>query len=550
MFGFGRQKADALFDALYRAPVEKVAADDSTTNVVAVTDLPAGTGYSRVVVRDWNSDTYPGGFGDTIVPLPDYWTLRARSAQLFRTDLHARGIVRRLVTSEIAKGLEPEAVPEAALLALPGRMGDLSDWTEMTEARFALWANSPQLCDVSRRLTFGQLQAQARLEALVAGDVLVVLHTDEVTGLPRIQLIDGSHVQTPLDATPAAGNEIVHGVELDRNRQHIAFYVRQKGGSYQRIPATGNRGLPNAWLLFGSDKRHDDVRGEPILSLVAQSLRDIGRYRNATLKKSAINAALIAWISKEGDELPLPPALKGALGNKNFETVDTPNGPQKRAFSSMEIGTFLDTLEPGEKLNFHGSQGTDEKYGDFAKVILSSIAWSIEMPPEVLLENFDKSFSAAQAANAEYRLYLDKVRPVFGANFCAPIYRSWLIAEVLHRRIEAPGLLEAWRDPKRYDETAAWTASDWSGQVKAHVDPVKVTNAYIMQIEAGLITRERATRELNGGKFSKNIKRLAMENPALAEVNASLQALQAPAPSPEDEAEDDVEPDDEQEDDE
>src|SRR5262245_32647493 len=60
----------------------------------------------------WDNGTkFPGGFGPTEVPIPDYWTLRQRSAALFETNLYARGIIGRLVGNEINVGLHLEATP-------------------------------------------------------------------------------------------------------------------------------------------------------------------------------------------------------------------------------------------------------------------------------------------------------------------------------------------------------------------------------------------------------------------------------------------------------
>src|SRR5205085_1098932 len=88
---------------------------------------------------------FAGGYGFTQLLLTDYWTLRARSSELFETNLYARGIVRRLVTNEINVGLHLEATPEEAILGKPE--DSLADWSESTENRFQLWCDRPLLCD-------------------------------------------------------------------------------------------------------------------------------------------------------------------------------------------------------------------------------------------------------------------------------------------------------------------------------------------------------------------------------------------------------------------
>jgi hypothetical protein len=158
-------------------------------------------GTSRAPVRFAYDDgtKFAGGYGVTKLLAADYWTLRARSSQLFETNIYARGVIRRLVTNVINTGLSLEATPEEKIL---GKEEDeLADWSEMVENRFQLWCDSPRLCDQAELKTFGAIQAEAYREALIEGDVLVVLRQDPRTGLPRLQLIKGSNVRTPWGIT-------------------------------------------------------------------------------------------------------------------------------------------------------------------------------------------------------------------------------------------------------------------------------------------------------------------------------------------------------------
>ena len=183
---------------------------------------------------------FAGGFGPTQVQSVDYWTLRARSAQLFNENLYARGLIRRLITNEINTGLTPEACPDEQVLGFAEDY--LADWTESVENRFGLWAKNPQVCDWLKESTFGEIQRTVRREALVEGDILVVLLQDPETKLPAIQLVSGSSVQTPYGSTSAqvpAGHEIVHGVEKDALGRVFAYHIRQKDGSFRKILAYG-----------------------------------------------------------------------------------------------------------------------------------------------------------------------------------------------------------------------------------------------------------------------------------------------------------------------
>jgi lambda family phage portal protein len=518
---------------------EPVVAPAITPSLPVITpDMMSPT--SAPVRQLWHDgEKYPGGFGFTELLTADYWTLRMRSTQLFKTNVYARGIIRRLVTNVINTGLHLEAVPDEGILGVDEQA--LADWAEATENRFQLWERTPSLCDHKAQKSFGALQAAAKQEAFISGDVLVVLQQDETTGLPRVRLISGNRVQSPFGATPPsipAGHVIQHGVELDADGKRVAYWITtRKPGTFEqrseRLPAMGATGRRNAWLVYGSDKLLDDVRGEPILSIMLQSLREIDRYRDAVQRKAVINGMLAMFVTKTQEVMGSRPLTAGGAVVKGASVVAGSAGggtPKRYQFSEMIPGAVLDELAPGEEPKGFMPQGTDEKFADFEAAIVYAMAWALEVPPEILTLSFKNNYSASQAAVNEFKLFLNPVRAAWGDEFCQPIYQDWLLSEVLAGRIKADGLLEAWRDPAQYDRLAAWVAADWCGAIKPSIDLVKTATGYTALVEQGFISRDRATRETTGTKYSKNIAKLKRENQMLADAMKPLEALEQKAP--------------------
>lgn len=492
-----------------------------------------GAAYGSDVRVAWHDgEKFFGGFGVTDVLEPDYWTLRARSSQLFEQNLYARGLIRRLVTNEVVNGLHPEAAPEESVLGLPD--GSLSEWSEDVETRFGLWADDPWLCDVAEQRTFGQLQADARREALVAGDVLVVLRQSQQTKQPRIQLISGGKVRNPWPL-PKTSNELCHGVELDATGRHVAYWVEQDDGEFKRLPAWGEKsGRRLAWLVYGTDKRLDKARGQPLLSLVLQSLREVDRYRDASLRKAVVNSMLALFIKKDIPAISSMPLTGGALRKGSVALHDSPDA-KARSFTIADQmpGLVVQDLAPGEEPHPFVANGAVEGFGAFEEAVICAIAWANEIPPEILRLSFSSNYSASQAAINEFKMYLGKVRTDFGSDFCQPIYVEWLIAQALTKKIQAQGFVEAWRDPLKFDLFAAWTGVDWAGAIKPAVDMSKLVRGYKELVAEGFVTRARATRELTGMKHSKVVKQLAKENHELAEALAPLNAVNGIAAAPE-----------------
>jgi lambda family phage portal protein len=540
MLGFFRKKPE-MYDVLYGAyrqaqdAAAAVTAPEPESAPVEASSGFGGGGRDRGVQYGWDDGSkFAGGFGATQLLTADYWTLRARSSELFERNLYARGLIRRLVTNEINTGLHLEALPSEKILGF--KEEELAEWTEDVENRFELWGNNDDLCDYYGRETFGELQAAARTEALVAGDVLVVLQQDPRTGLPSVRLVSGSAVQTPLGGKASGGNKIVHGVEIDALGRHVAFWISQesKDGSgfreSKRLPAYGEKtGRRLAWLVYGTEKRLDDVRGKPILSLVLQSLKEIDRYRDSVQRKATLNSMVAMFIQKDEAAPGTTPFGKAAI-KKSLDTTGTDTGPRVFRSGDLNPGIIFDELQHGEKpVGFH-NQGTDEKFRDFEEAILATIAWAHGVPPETLTLAFSNNYSASQAATNEFKMYLEEVRTKFGFAFCQRIYVEWLVSSVLKSKIEAARLVEARRDPAQHEIFGAWTAADWSGQIKPAIDQLKLVRALTEAVDNGFMTRAKATRELNGTKYSRNVQILERENGQLVGANSALEAMKNPAP--------------------
>ena len=467
----------------------------------------------------FDGDKFLGGFGNTKEFYVDYWTLRARSAQLFTENIYARGLIRRLITNEINTGLCLEATPDELVLGVPE--DSLTGWSDEIEQRFHLWARDAEACDYRRGHTFAEIQAAVKLEAYVSGDVLVILRADPVTKLPNVQIVDGNLIRTPYGAVPQRGNKIVHGVEIDSRGRHVAFWITNPDdvNRAERILARGSRtGRLNAWLVYGTDKRFGSVRGQPLFSLMLQSLKEIDRYRDSVQRKAVINSMLAMFIKKTQDKMGTLPFGGGAVRTDQTTVTDADGKTRQFKIANQIPGLVMEELQTGEEpVGFH-SQGVDLNFGPFEEAIVQTMAWAHETPPEILRLAFSNNYSASQAAINEFKIYLNRVRSSFGASFCQPVYEDWLLSMALLRRIEAPGLLEAWRDAQRRDEYSAWVDSDWSGAIKPSTDISKQAKGYQTLSAHGWITNDRAARELTGTKFTKNVKRLKRENELLVEA--------------------------------
>jgi lambda family phage portal protein len=499
----------------------------------------------------FNGEKFPGGYGyaSQYYDFVDYWELRAKSVELFTKNLYAAGLINRLVTNIINTGLSLEATPVSDLLSIDDDQAN--DWSEQVENLWRIWGNQKDLVDWKRQCTEGELQAQAKRTAYLSGDVLVVLRQSATTGLPITELVDGRHIQDPTtgkhkELAEKRGNKIIHGVEIDKNGRHVAFFknvIKDKKPASVRIPARGPKsGRKIAWLLYGSKRLLDDVRGIPLLGMVAQSLNEIDKYRDSEQRAAVVNSMLAMFVKKTTDK-PGTRALQGGAKRRDTAEVAQGDGTSKEySVDKWLPGMAIDELQVGEEPVSFDTRRPNTGFNVFEQAIISAVAWTNEIPPEVLKLEFQSNFSSSRQANSEFKMFLDKDRFLFSSSFCKPRYENWLISMTLTGRIKAPGLLEAWRDPAKFDTFGAWTDSDWNGAIKPHVDPLKETNAYKIKDEQGYSTKARSTRELTGMKYSRNVKQLKKENQQLADAHQPLiDAGLMNAPGQQKEAENQVE---------
>ena len=263
-----------------------------------------------------------------------------------------------------------------------------------------------------------------------------------------------------------------------------------------------------------------------LLSLVLQSLKEIDRYRDSAQRKAVINSILALFIKKSEDKMGSLPITGGAV--RRSDVPATREVGEKRNYQIAEHvpGLVLEELQTGEEpIGFH-NQGTDDAFGEFEEAIIQAVAWANEIPPEILRLAFSNNYSASQAAINEFKIYINKIWSHWGETFCGPIFEEWLLSELLQSKIDAPGLLQAWRDPTAYDIYGAWTLVDWYGSIKPSTDTLKQAKGSKMLVDQGWSTNAREARITAGTKFTKNIKRLKRENALLVEAMRPLAEFQ------------------------
>lgn len=474
----------------------------------------------------WDGSKFFGSLGPVSTwTFVDYWTLRRRSMELFRTNIYAKGVIRRLVWNEIHKGIVATPTPVGAVL-FPDKDGvsreELAiDWADKIGTQFDLYAATPAVFDWGKKETFAAFQERVRMESLISGDGIIISRIDDKTHLPRWEWVNGDHIRTPASFDSSDGHYVKHGVEFDRWGKRVAFYVQSMRGDefvYERVPVRGQRsGRLISWMVYGSERFVDDVRGEPFLSDSIYMLKDLDRTRDAEVRASLVNAMIPLFLEEEPNRITagarptdlmrgnpvLPPPPPDVLG------APPPNPPTDK-IDIMNPGTIYRTPSGGKIQSFQTNR-PNVNYAAFEKSVIAVLAWSHGLPPEVLMLEFGNNYSASRQANNEFEVYLSRFVQEFSVAVLQPIYDAWLTQMVLTGQLDLPGFARSYGNPEQWRIVSAWKQCAWTGLNRPAVDRKKEADASQVLLDNGLTTYNIEARRHSGLSFPQVMQTIKRE---------------------------------------
>jgi lambda family phage portal protein len=459
------------------------------------------------------------------------YTLRQRGRALYMSAPMATSAININRTKIIGKGLSLKSTINREILGMSPEAA--KKWQRKTEAEFNLWASKKENCDATGMNNFKAMQQLVVMSWLISGDVMaVVKRYDKRVNNPyslRLHLIEADRVATPSDTISAyspmrtdgknktTGNKIFDGIEVDANGMVVAYHIRStypnqitfEKTDWTRVEAYGKKsGLPNILHVMDSE-RCDQYRGITYLAQVIEPLLQLRRYTESELMGALIQSFFTAWITTSRADTGDIPINETGSGDIYGIPGDEPeNISQSENEYEMGAGTVLH-LEDGEDVKFGNPNIPTTAFENFVKTTAQLVGSALEIPRDVLVKEFNASYSASRAALLELWEAIKRRRDIVENGFCQPTYEIWLTEAVALGRIKAPGFFT---DPMI---RSAWCGAQWIGPVPGQLDPVKDGKAAIMAVDRGFKTHEQVTREQGGGDWEANVEQLALENEKL-----------------------------------
>lgn len=441
---------------------------------------------SRGAIEGWN---FSSGDADEDI-LSDLPTLREESRDLHRNSGLVNSIFGTKVTSVVGSGLVPHPQIDFKALGLPeDGVEDIQDGIKREWDLFA------KKCNIDGELNFGQTCALAYLSLLENGDVFALTPFDDTPGTPysrKIQLIEADRISNPdeqVDSDVMSG-----GIELHpRTGRRLACHVRSihpgslnydKDLKWAREAFFTDDGLPRV-LHLTKKKRIGQRRGVPELAPVIELIKQLTRYTESEVAAAVITSFFTVFTKGTQDVGGLDPLVHE--GGNSGENTD-------RKFK-MGYGNMFD-LAPGEEVEFADPNRPNKSFNDFAMALITQICAALQIPAEIALKSFTKSYTASRAAMAEaWKLYLND-RLLLVDKICNPMYELFFTEAVSLGRISAPGFLDGDAAIRQ-----AWLKARWVGPPRGMIDEVKEIEAAERRTEGGFTTLEYEVETLFGGDW-------------------------------------------------
>lgn len=468
--------------------------------MMAVAGGYIGASKSRRGLKEWTTLQHDAD-ADILPDLPD---LRDRSRYLIRNNPLACGAIKTKVTNVVGTGLKLQSRIDRSILNMTDEQAD--EWEAKTEREWRLFWESKE-CDITRTSNGNAITRLVYRQAKENGDVFIILPRKKRKHFPydlRLQVVEADRVCNEKWAADTA--TLAGGVETDKAGAPIKYHIMQSHPGTSKtplkmkwdiVPAFGAQlGLRNVIHLFVVD-RPGQSRGVPDLAPVIEPLKQLGRYSDSELAAAVVSSFFTVFVETE-------------TGDPTFDLSDTEDETGAKTSDDdykLASGAIIG-LAKGEKVHDSNPGRPNASFEPFVLAILRQIGVALELPFEILIKHFTKSYSAARAALLEAWKYFISERQWLADNFCREIYNVWMYEAVINGRIAAPGFLS---DPMA---RKAYLGSEWIGPTKGQIDELKEIKAAKERVAMGVSTLSEVTAEMTGGDWEKKHPQSVKEHTA------------------------------------
>lgn len=342
--------------------------------------------------------------------------------------------------------------------------------SQEVEKAFLKWANNPDRCDTAGKMTFWEMQAlSTRMDGEFGEFLFVENNTLKGYSLAATEPVNLTDTGFRSFTKTKQGSIIWRGIEYNpKNHKVLAYHFKDPGDAgnlmhfdTMRVPA--NRVLHGFKTLRAGQMRGISPFASAILS--TYQLRD---YMGSELAAQNMSAKWMAWVTA-----PMSGQFSDISNRNNIEY----NSAYSNYTKALDYAT-IEYLKPGEQVQLNTQQRTSGAFSEFNETIIRYIAAAIQMPYELLSQNYSGlNFTTLRAVRNDFKQHLKPQWNRKITQFCQPVFNSWLRQAVLTGEVDLP---DYFTDPEKYHNVK------WITPTLEQIDPMKEFGAELLKVRSGM----------------------------------------------------------------
>jgi lambda family phage portal protein len=377
---------------------------------------------------------------------------------------------------------------------------------ERIEEEYAEWCEKGS-CTADGKSSFVRVQQMGIENWAREGENLVKFAYDRSfnrTGM-ALQLLDNDQLDDSMMQAGQDGSEIRMGVEVDRYRRPVAYWMFD-GHPYDTVGG-GNRMRKRiaaaAVVHTYMPKRPGQTRGYTQMSSVILQIHQLNRYYEAEVIAARFSAAKFMVLEEQAN---LDPEY-GGDGDEDDEDEEAPRGAGNVEMGGESGAIVVPSGMTAKPIDFnHPTQA----FASFSKTAIRAISTGLLSSYPTLGNDLEGvNFSSIRAGMLDERDSWRVIQAWFIDDFLKPIFREWLrmaLLTVLSDISLTPAQMRQFR----------WRARGWEW-----VDPVKDADAAILRLQNGFSTYEKELGNL-GMDFEETMATRAKEQALIKSLGLVL----------------------------
>lgn len=347
---------------------------------------------------------------------------------------------------------------------------------EIIETSFDKWGRKEN-CTITGQLTFTDVQKLLITQISRDGEAFIYLIKDPTffCGM-KLQILEPDDIPHDLNQDLANGNIIRLGIEFDKFRRPINYYVRKKNtenisyttssyslDSYDQIPASN---IIHCYLM----DRPRQSRGISWLHQSMLRLKHISAYEEAALVNARVGASKVGFFTSEN-----------GVDDYTGDSQDTSGN----IIMNAEPGSF-EQLPPGIKFQSYEPDFPQTQYADYIKACLRGVSSGLGVSYNLLANDLEGvNYSSIRAGLLDERENWKHLQTWFIDNFLKTLFSNFLEMGILNGDINLP--------MRKFDK---FNSPEYIGRRWAWVDPRSDIEAKILELKAGFTTNTQIVSEM------------------------------------------------------